>query len=586
MLDHDGPLVPGDALQWHNVGEWLLRDDDACGVGPRVAGEPLYLEGGIQDLLRGLILLDELDDLTGRTLVFIPGDIGAVLRTQHVAERGPDGLVGDELGEFVRVRVGILVDSSRVPDGRLRTDCPERDDLGDVLVATVLVRDVAHHLRAARDREVYVHIRHVDAVRIQKALEEQRILQGIEVRDLQRVGDDGSGRRSPSGPDRYHPVLRILDKIPDDQEVVGEAHLLYGLQLELQPAEHFPALRPPAVTLCKTPLALFTKVLVGRVAFWLGEVRQACLAELYPDVLDTFDDLDRILQRLGMVGEDPGHLIYGLDVELLARELHPVGVVVEFAGPDAEQHIVHPGIVSRGVVRVVGCDEWNAGLCVEPEETLVYATLLLDAVVLHLKIHAIEDLRVLEQEPSCLIGTPLQYPGRHLCRKTAGEADDPTPILPQHLHVDPRLVVEALQKPAGGELHEVPVALCGPGDEREVVVRRAAPLIPVGRDVDLAAHQGLYASVFGLLVELDRAVHYTVVRERKPWHPLVPRKRDEVPYTARPVEHRILRVTVQVRKSAARRNRQPSSLCFWVSATPRQERRRSPVLPVDTRRGL
>src|SRR5215203_7134365 len=271
-----------------------------------------------------------------------------------------------------------------------------------------------------------------------------------------------------------------------------------------------------------------------------------------------------------MLGEDPGHLIYGLDVELLARELHPVGVVVELAGPDAEQHVVHPGVVPRSVVRIVGRDERNAGLFVEPEETIVDAPLLFDAVVLHLQINVVEDPSVFDQEPSRLIETSLQYPGRDLSREAAGETDDPTPILPQHLHVDTRLVVEALQKPAGGELHEVPVALCGPGDEREVVVRSAAPVITLGRDVDLAAHQGLYPSVFGLLVELDRAVHYTVVRERKPWHPLVLRKGDEVPYAARPVEHRILRMTVQVRKSAARHNRQPSSLCFRVSATPQE----------------
>src|SRR5215208_4554604 len=585
MLDHDGPLVPGDALQRHYVGERLLRDDDASGVGPRVAGETLYLEGGVEDLLGSLILPHELDDLARRTRVFVPGNVGIVLGAQHVAERGPDRLVGDELGKLVRIRVGVLVDPSRVPDGSLRAYGPERYDLGHVLVAAVLVRHVAHHLRAPRDREVYVHIRHVDAVRVQKALEEQRVLQGIEVRDLKRVGDDGAGSRSPPGPDRDLPVLRILDKIPDDQEVVGETHLRNRLQLELKPAEYLPALRPPTVTLREAAFALLPQVLVGAIALGLREVRQTRLTQLDPDVFDALDDFDRILQRLGMVGEDPGHLIYGLDVELLARELHPVGVVVELAGPDAEQHVVHPGVVPRSVVRIVGRDERNAGLFVEPEETIVDAPLLFDAVVLHLQINVVEDPSVFEQEPSRLIETSLQYPGRDLSREAAGETDDPTPILPQHLHVDTRLVVEALQKPAGGELHEVPVARSGPGDQREVVIRGAAPVIPVGCDVDLAPHQGFYPGLPGLLVELDRAVHYTVVGERESWHPLVFCKGDEVPYAARPVEHRILRVTVQVRESAARRNRQPSSLYSRVSATPRKERRRSPVLPVNTRRG-
>ena len=235
-----------------------------------------------------------------------------------------------------------------------------------------------------------------------------------------------------------------------------------------------------------------------------------------------------------MVGEDPGHLLHGLDVELLARELHPVRVVVELARPDAKQHVVHPGVVPRGVVRIVGRDERDAGLFVEPEETLVDAPLLLDAVVLHLQIHVVEDLRVLQQKPSRLIGTALQYPGWHLRREAAGEADDPTPVLPKHLHVDPRLVVEALQKPARRKLHEVPVSLGGPGDQRKVVVRGAAPVVPVGRNVDLATHQGLYAGVFGLLVELDRAVHHAVVGKRDPRHPLVLRKGDEVPMRLAP----------------------------------------------------
>src|SRR5215208_4278673 len=256
MLDHDGPLVPSDALQRHYVGERLLRDDDASGVGPRVAGETLYLEGSVEDLLGSLIL-------------------------PH-----------------------------------------ERDDLGDVLVAAVLVRYVAHHLRAPRDREVYVHIRHVDTVWVQKALEEQRVLQGIEVRYLQRVGDDGAGSGSSSGSDRDLPVLRILDEIPHDQEVVSEAHLRYGLHLELKPAEHLPALRPSTVTPREAAFALLPQILVGCVPFWLREVRKSCLAELDPDVFNALDDFDRVLQRLRVMREEHRHLFSGLDVELLPAELH------------------------------------------------------------------------------------------------------------------------------------------------------------------------------------------------------------------------------------------------------------------------
>jgi hypothetical protein len=284
-------------------------------------------------------------------------------------------------------------------------------------------------------------------------------------------------------------------------------------------------------------------------------------AQFDPDVLDALDDFDRVLQRLRVIWKERRHLFGGFDVELLPAEPHAVLVVEVLARTDAQEYIVHPGVVSRGVVGIVGSDEVQAGLRVQPDQPLVHTPLIRYLqMILHLQIYIIEDLRVLQYQLARFLRTPLQDPGWHLGREAAGEADDPTPILPQHLYVDPRLVVEALQKPAGRKLHEVPVALGGPGDERKVVIRGPAPVSPVGRDVDLAAHQGLYPGLPGLLIELDRAVHHTVVGKREPRHPLVFCKGDEVPYAARPVEHRKLRVTVQVRESASRRNRQPSSL--------------------------
>src|SRR5215217_4984086 len=90
-----------------------------------------------------------------------------------------------------------------------------------------------------------------------------------------------------------------------------------------------------------------------------------------------------------------------------------------------------------------------------------------------------------------------------------------------------------------------------------MVVRSPAPVAPVRRYIDLAAHDGLYASLLGLLVELDGAIHHPVVSERDARHVLVLGKGDEVPDPARPVEHRILRMTVQVGEYPAGRNQLP-----------------------------
>jgi hypothetical protein len=114
-----------------------------------VAGEALYLEGRVEDLLGALVAVDELDDLARLPRVLLPRNVTAVLALrQHVAQRRADGLVRDELGELVRVGVRVLEDAPGVPDGGLGADGAEGDDLGYVLVPAVLVRNVLHHLRA------------------------------------------------------------------------------------------------------------------------------------------------------------------------------------------------------------------------------------------------------------------------------------------------------------------------------------------------------------------------------------------------------------------------------------------------------
>ena len=81
--------------------------------------------------------------------------------------------------------------------------------------------------------------------------------------------------------------------------------------------------------------------------------------------------------------------------------------------------------------------------------------------------------------------------------------------------------------------------------------------MPVGGDVDLAAQEGFYAGVGSFFVELDHPVHHAVVGERDAGHVLILGERNEVPNATRPVEHRILRMAVQMRE---RRCRQLNSL--------------------------
>jgi hypothetical protein len=284
VLNHYRALVPRDALQGHDLRQRLLRDDDTGRVRPGVAGEALYLEGGVEDLLRRLVPLYVLDDVARRPRVLLASDVPVLSGRQHVFERRPDRLIRDELGELVGVGVGVLEDPAGVPDSGLRPYGPEGDDLGYVLVPAILVCDVPHHLAAPLYREVYVHVWHADSVGIQEALEEERVLERVEVGDLQRVRDDGAGRRPAPGSNRYLPVLGVLDEVPHDEEVVREAHLLDGSELEVQPALYLGC--DPPVPSQQSLFAPLAQVVVCGVPCGLGEVGKPGLAKLYGDVLD------------------------------------------------------------------------------------------------------------------------------------------------------------------------------------------------------------------------------------------------------------------------------------------------------------
>jgi hypothetical protein len=66
---------------------------------------------------------------------------------------------------------------------------PEGDDLRDA-VAPILLGHVVDDLVAAVDGEVEIHVGHGLAARVEEALEEEPVLHGVDVGDLQAVGGE------------------------------------------------------------------------------------------------------------------------------------------------------------------------------------------------------------------------------------------------------------------------------------------------------------------------------------------------------------------------------------------------------------
>jgi len=88
------------------------------------------------------------------------------------------------------------------------------------------------------------------------------------------------------------------------------------------------------------------------LTFGGGVGREMIGAELQGDIT-AGRDLPRGSQYLG-VGEEPGHLRRAFEIELVRLELHAARGVDGFAGLDAQQDVMGPGIFGLEVVHVVG----------------------------------------------------------------------------------------------------------------------------------------------------------------------------------------------------------------------------------------
>jgi hypothetical protein len=128
------------------------------------------------------------------------------------------------LGDPLPHRERVAEHPGRVLDGLLGLDRAEGDDLRDALLA-VLLGHVADDVAAPALVEVDVDVGQRHPLRVEEALEDQAVLERVEVRDAQRVGDQATGGRSPA---RSHPdavALRPGHEVRDHEEVRREAHL-------------------------------------------------------------------------------------------------------------------------------------------------------------------------------------------------------------------------------------------------------------------------------------------------------------------------------------------------------------------------
>ena len=208
--------------------------------------------------------------------------------------------------------------------------------------------------------EVDVEIGHRDAVRVQEPLKEEIVLERIDIRDTDRVGDYACSAAAAPGPYRYPLCFGPLNKVHDDEIIFRKAHAEDDAQFII--GAFFYGLRYfPVAALQPVPCQL--RQIVFRVGAVLGRISRdqrlildwvAVVFQVKAGLFRTFlRDDERIFDRFGNIGKQFRHLLRRFQVKLVRPEFHPLRIVDRLLRLDTEQNVLHFPVLFPQIMHVV-----------------------------------------------------------------------------------------------------------------------------------------------------------------------------------------------------------------------------------------
>ena len=190
-------------------------------------------------------------------------------------------------------------------------------------------------------------------------------------------------------------VPRVLDEIPDNQEIIHVAHIFNDAQLIFQSFLQRAVI--VRITLLQAVETNLVQIFPGGITLWhvvLGKLRHAEL-NLH---IAALRNLRRILNGLRRIGKESRHLLRRFHIILAALVAHPVLIRQLLSGLNTEQNIVGLHILRIGVMDIIGSHKRNIQLLAHAYQGLVYDFLFRQAVVLKLQkiISLSKDLFIFE----------------------------------------------------------------------------------------------------------------------------------------------------------------------------------------------
>ncbi|MNR15368.1 hypothetical protein D3C85_1318980 [compost metagenome] len=144
-------------------------------------------------------------------------------------------------------------------------------------------------------------------------------------------------------------------------------------------------------------------------------------------------------------------------------------------------------------------------------------------MILQLQIEVpAKNLLIPQRSLARLFFPPVQQMLRHLAAKTGAEADDALGMRSQGFHIDPGLVVLALQMADRHQTHQIPVSGLILREQDQMVdglILAAAPLAAGAcSQIGFTADDRLDAAGLARFIKGDCPVHHSMIRKRKRRH--------------------------------------------------------------------
>ncbi len=388
---------------------------------------------------------------------------------------------------------------------------------------------------------------------------------GSRLRDAHGVGGHGARCGTATRADADALRLGPVDEVGHDEEVAREPELCDDARLVLGLGAHLVRHRA-AVPLLQAALDLLDEPGVLALPRGNRETRHVVRVGVEGD-LALLRQAERCVARLGVLREEPAHLLRRAHVVAVAVELEPVRVGERRAGVDAQERVVVVVVLRAHVVRVVRREEGRAQVLREADQVLRDARLDLGAVVHELDVDVLRTEHVLQaaERPHRLVVLPEPQARLDLSRGT-GRADGDTrrvPLEQLEVHAGP-LAPLAVERGHRTQPEEVVQTDVVPRPEREVrvgaargdvvvlLVRLTPPHTGAVEAARARCHVGLEADDRldprrpRLAPELVGAEEVSVVRHRDGLLAVPRDLRDQSVDLGRAVEHRVLGVDVQV----------------------------------------